>query len=227
MKKSNLFLLLFTLSILTIACNDDDVNITGSGDMITEERDFSNDSFTGVNIDGLMKVEITQAQEFKVTVMGFENIVPLVITQVSNNTLSIDLQDGNYDEIGDLTVFVEMPELYSINKDGIGNTEVTQFVYLSNDLKTMDIELDGIGNIEITGDSYSLLNMSSSGIGEFKGDSFWVSELNIDQSGVGNTYVACANQLSGSLSGIGNLYYKGTPTINIDDSGIGDVIDNN
>lgn len=201
-----------------MSCTED--GIIGNGITVSDERILSD--FQEVEIDGIYNVTITQGEEFKITLEGDENIVDRMIVDVSDERLEVRLEEGNYDDF-DLTVDIICPSIRLFDKGGIGNATITDF----EGLERLEINQAGAGNISISG-SVEMLEFNHTNVGDFEGFDFIANQIQISQSGIGNAEVYCESSLTGSLSGIGNILYKGSPsTIDIERTGIGEVIDAN
>lgn len=213
------FLSLATLLILISSCESDGPSIVGSGVIVSESRTVG--PFENIHISGVANVTITQSTDQGVSVRSDDNIIELVETDVSQNTLFIDLEDGSYDNITvELSVSSEV--IRSLTMTGVNSVEVNDF----EDLDTFTVTIEGVGNVKLRG-SADELEINSSGAANFEGFDFTANSCAVDVSGVGSVEVTVIDLLSGTLSGVGNIRYKGSPELNVAVSGVGNVSDAN
>ncbi len=88
------------------------------------------------------------------------------------------------------------------------------------------VSLSGSGNINIDG-SGSNLKVNHSGSGDVQLFDFPVSNANVNSSGAGSSFVKASSQLNIDLSGSGNVHYLGAADTTINNTGTGQVIDEN
>jgi|WetSurSiteA1Bulk_404760.scaffolds.fasta_scaffold08624_2 hypothetical protein len=192
---------IFLLSSQSCENDKNEIRINGNGPVVTKIIDLS--SFSEIEHTGVADYYITIGSPQSVVLKAQQNIIDVMTWEVVDHSLKVGLQEHvsieTHDEIRfDITV----PALYNLELTGVGD-----FVVSGPDQGVLTITLTGVGNI----DSYSL-----------KADT-----CNIMLTGVGNCKVFARNLLSGALSGVGNVYYKGNPEINLNVTGVGQVIDSN
>ena len=183
-------MLLLTSCILTIN------GIKGDGNVVSQERTAS--GFYSISMDGVANVNIHHGEDFKVVVTTDNNLQEFVLVEVNNEVVHIDTETNTNIHPTKLIVDVHLPELQSI-------------------------DLQGVGNVKVTSGSASDLTIIMSGVGNVDAQDYQVETVVITQSGVGNSKIWATTSLSGTLSGVGNISYKGEPTVNVDVSGIGKV----
>ena len=77
-----------------------------------------------VDIVGSMNVDITSGESFSCNVKGDDNLVPLVKTTITNNTLKIYIE-GSYSTTSTLIVYLNMPVLENANVIGSGDMTIS------------------------------------------------------------------------------------------------------
>jgi len=220
MKKTILKLTTILLLFIFSSCSDDDdVNVTGSGNIITEERNI--DSFNEVNSPSSINVTILFGNDQNIEVSADDNIINFVETTVINDILIVDLKSGNYNNIT-VNVTLTIPNLTALTNSGSGNMTSAGFTDLTN----LEIQNSGSGSIELSGSS-TAIDILNSGSGEVKAFNFIVDNCELDNSGSGNSEVFCNDTLSGMLSGSGDVLYRGTPNLTIADTGSGSIVNVN
>ncbi|MBV6643808.1 MAG: DUF2807 domain-containing protein [Cyclobacteriaceae bacterium] len=219
-KFQNTFIWVLVVGLILVSCDEDDT-IQGSTRIISEIRTVN--SFERVQVSDIVFTNILYADTLRVTARGNDNVIERITTSVDNNTLAIgaNLNGSNFNNIA-MEVTVEIPVLTHIYADGIANISVDGF----ENLKELTIDNNGVSNIQAIG-SARKLNMDLSGTGNFEGFEFVVDTCYIRLSGVGNAAITVNQLLSGELSGVGNMLYQGNPTIQISETGIGQLINSN
>lgn len=235
MKKITLYLL--SVSIFMVSCMKEQID--GDGPLVTESRSVVN--FSGLDLRCSANIIYKQDPVYKVEISAQQNILDVMITEVSNSKLVIryknDVRVKTHDQI---TIIVSSPDLRTIRISGSGNVTST------TPLNTTSLEMDisGTGDINVTDLTTGLIDASISGSGNVKINSGTGTEeklrisgsgnINLENvvatkattttSGSGETRVNASQNLEINISGSGSVYYKGTPVINTSISGSGKVI---
>ncbi len=188
------FILLLSLLILvSFSCKQ---HVTGNGKIISDERTV--DAFTVVDLLGAAEVEIIHGNTYSVMVKGYDNIVPLVKTKVSGETLTVStIKDINLSN-SDLTIEITCPALREVTLSGAGNLVINSFHQSS-----MKVSLNGAGNAKFS---------------ESECDSVFAT-----LSGAGNMHVNANDYLEATLNGVGNIEYAGNPIVQSRINGVGNV----
>lgn len=221
MIKFSKFLPIITLVGLTsiLACSNND-DISGSGDLTTEIRQVP--SFNAIENEGAMDIYVVVGEEQSVEVIGDDNILRYLETEVEDNELSIELEDGrNYNNI-DIEVFITVPSLRSIENEGSGQVEIENI----NSTTTFQVDNEGSGNIQLSGLA-SRLELENEGSGDIMAFDLNTQISKISLEGSGNVEISCSDLLEVEIEGSGNVYYLGSPEINSEIQGSGAVIDAN
>lgn len=233
----SLFIVLFFAMLM--ACETNNIKCIRVGaTIISETRELN--GFDGVVFDHMGDLKLTQGSEFSFKITGPENVVELTKTKIDNGLLVIwtdDCFNGDYD----LTVEVTAPNYELINLNGFGSISTVGSI----DGDVIEMELIGSGEIDAeiyanqlittiagTGDiTYrgSVLNHQLSCSGQFtlNGYALETDHTSIDVTGIGDSYVTVNETLTVNIEGTGNVYYRGSPVIESDITGIGEIIDGN
>lgn len=205
------------------ACTDDEPQInmefTGSGNIITENRDLA--AFDAIIATPSIDLIVTHGTEQAVEVASDDNLIDRVITTVESGLLTIGLEEGDYSNLS-LRVNLILPHLTSVESLGAGQIEITGF----NDLSSLAIKSAGSASfmLEGTGDTLSIEQIGSGQVAAFD---FAAKVVNVNLTGSGVLEVFAFEEISGSLVGAGQISYKGQPSINVSVTGVGSVIDMN
>jgi hypothetical protein len=236
MKKLNVVLLctmIFTLS----SCIKD--RVTGDGPVVTESRSVVN--FSGVDLRCSANVVYKQDASYKLEISAQQNILDVLITEVSNNRLVIryknDVRVKSHDQI---TIVVSSPVVNSLRISGSGNIETTGILTpasMDMDISgsgnihviemttgSVDANISGSGNIKVSSGTATQEKLRISGSGDIDLGNVAANKATTTTSGSGETRVNASQNLDVTISGSGSVYYKGNPVINTHISGSGKVI---
>ncbi len=207
--------------------------IVGSGDLMSEERDFSD--FTAVSVGWAFDVEITRSDSYSVNITADDNLFEYIEVSKTGDTLTIGLRWGyGYRSVtnkADITT----PELYELRFSGATHGSVEGFSStrnflvalsgassLSGDYTTTgdaEFDLSGASSLELEGGANDLL-IRASGASRLELSEFPVRDANVDLSGASRATVNLDGRLDADVSGASTLLYLGDPTLGeIDTSG--------
>ena len=184
------------VTVVFVSCKKEKTG-KGSGNVVSQERTAS--GFYGIRMDGVAEVNVYTGENYRVVVTTDDNLQDVVFTEVMNNVLHINERVQISFEPTKLIVDVYLPELKSI-------------------------DLQGVGNVKLSNGSASDFKITLSGVGNIDAQNYQVENITITHSGVGNAKIWVTGSLKGSISGVGNVYYKGNPTMGVNVSGVGGVM---
>ncbi|HYK76343.1 MAG TPA: head GIN domain-containing protein [Daejeonella sp.] len=230
MRRLNLFassiiaiLLLTTTGCSQLGC------ISGSGNQISKV--YSNEPFSLVKTSGSMKVILKEGPQ-QVRIIADDNIQERIRTRVSNRTLQIDLE-GNFCNIGPITVYLSTPEWEGIKASGAVNISSDGKL---NTTKDFQIALSGSNNINLDLNAASVFTKSSgsskvfltgqagshaidlSGSSTIDALDFVVGKCQIKSSGSTKARINVLNELEIKSSGTSDIVYRGKPTKVVNDN---------
>ncbi len=212
--KYTILFLSITALFLT-ACHKDDIR--SSGHITTEVRSVP--AFTDVRIEGPIEVAIRYGAAQHVAVRTDVNALSQVRTDVSGNTLIISLEEANYHSGLRFNVTVDMPTLGRLTQNGVSDVEVSGFF----GSESMEVISNGVGDLTLHG-STDRLNITQHGVGRVNASGMQTDTCQVGLSGVGSMEVRVNDRLFGYLSGVGNIFYHGMPEVDVNDTGVGNVI---
>lgn len=96
-------------SLLLISCNNRNHHtIKGSGNLITEKREIT-ENFKSIEVSNAIEVVIEQADKAEILVEADDNLQNSIITKINNGTLIISRKNGNYSSHHRQKVFIKAP----------------------------------------------------------------------------------------------------------------------
>ena len=137
--------LLVTASLLAVftGCRDINHAIVGSGNLITQEMDFTD--FTKLEIGHVFQAEVTKSDSFFINITVDDNLLEYVTVRKSGNTLRIYLQ-GGYTYIGTTKIVeITMPKIDKLSLSGASHGEVSGFRSSDN----LEVEVSGVSSLNI------------------------------------------------------------------------------
>nr|HMN60643.1 DUF2807 domain-containing protein [Anaerolinea sp.] len=156
-------LIVFAL-VATTACNFS-VNlgnrVTGSGNVVSEERSVS--GFNKVALNGSGDLYIEQGETEALTVETDDNLMQYITTEVKDDTLELGLKPNlNVFFSSKIVYLLKVKDLNSVRISGSGKV-------MSDSIQTSDLSLStaGSGKFEIGDLQATSLEASTSGSGEF------------------------------------------------------------
>jgi hypothetical protein len=216
---NNNLLLLSCLFILFSITSCEKVKITGSGNVISEERVVP--SFTGLTITGDFNVIIEYGPSQQLTIVADDNVLEYIKTVVQGSSLNVYLEEGSYTQITK-DIKIILPELQQIDQSGSVKTAVIGF----QNLDALTLSSSGSSIITCSG---SCTDLTLSSLDASILNAFDLSSINcsVSASGSSNLNIRVANALNGQLSGSSILNYKDQPSINVGTSGSSQIVDAN
>ena len=194
-------LLIVFASTLLVACDEDVLGTgeRGSGNLVTESRDVAD--FDSIDVGSALDLDVivdpNAAQSVNVTFD--DNIIAMVVTRVSGNTLVLDI-DGSVNLTGgaDRMIAVTMKQLVALDASGASNVRVTG--------------------------SATALSLDTSGASSVDLRDLTVTDVELDVSGASSVEVAAGGVVSGSVSGASSLDVYGDPSsVEVDSSGASSI----
>lgn len=213
-----------------------DASQDGNGEREEEAREVA--AFSRVRSDSDLDLQVVQGSEQALSLSLDSNLIGLVRTRVSNDTLYIDTRE----EIGDMVhgphVQITLPALTAAKLAGSGHMELTfdepelpLDLFLSGsgsiafDGKAAAIGafLSGSGDIRLSGET-SDAQLALSGSGSISARELTSDSADIDLSGSGDVSANAQSSVRVALSGSGNVdIYGGAVVETYDTSGSGEI----
>lgn len=215
MKTIKLIAIMTLLTSLFASC-DDNETYYGSKNVITEDR--SVETFTKINSSGVFDITISQGSNQKVEITADDNILNKLKTKVSNGTLNIYLEDVNYKNIT-VSIDITVNELTKVVNEGTGTIEAIGF----KNNTTLDIFNSGNGFIYFEGNTINL-NIENQGSGEIDCMNLISENSSVHIEGSGDCHLNVEKEVKGKIEGSASIYYIGSPIIDVDVDGSGQVV---
>jgi hypothetical protein len=197
MRHAILWLAILGLMMCYVGCSQ--AAVVGSGNSKSETREVGD--FTGVRLNAVANLNISQGDKAHVTIEADDNILPLLKITVRNGALQIDSTQEYHSKSG-VKISITLPAISSIELNGVGNISIDQ---VQSD--ALDVQLHGSGVITAKGSS-SKLSANLAGVGNLNLSEWAVQQATVQLSGSGSIKVDAGQSLDATLSGVGNIAYK-------------------
>jgi hypothetical protein len=208
-------LFLLALSIFT-GCAFSLNGTRGSGVLKTEIREVT--PFSTISFKSVGKLKIQQTGKESLTIIADENILPILESRVSDQTLYINnVNPSSIDPTNPIEFIVEVKNLENLDTKAVGSIEVKDIQG-----KRLSVSLDGVGSMAIAG-NVDVLDLELSGVGSFNGEELKSKQATVRNKGVGSAVVNVSEQLDASASGIGAIEYIGSPQVTESVKGLGGI----
>ena len=213
-----------------------DLGRDGNGERVTEEREVA--TFSRVRSNSELDVQVLQGPEQALSVSLDSNLIDLVGSRVSDDTLYIETREDIGDMVDGPHVRIVVPALTAAKLAGSGSMklrfdepELPLDLYLSGsgslgfegNAAAIGAFLSGSGEIRLAGKA-SDARLELSGSGSIDGRHLTTDSADIDLSGSGDVSAHAQSSVRVALSGSGNIDIYGGPVVETyDTSGSGEI----
>jgi len=212
--------------------------VTGSGDLITETRPVSGFDRVEMSIPG--NLEIEQGGTESLTVTGDDNLLPLLVTSVSGDKLTIRYKsniNARPSQPIQITLTVKDLEGLEMSSPGRATTGPIQTddfrlgLSSSGDIVIEELQADKLtarlsssGDIIIQGGTANELDLTVSSSGSFQAKDLEVQKAEIEVTSSGDVTVWVVDDLDVQITSSGDVYYYGSPSVHERLTSSGDLI---
>ena len=239
MKRSNIVIITILLGVFGLSsCNTYEI-IDGSGIVQTEFRRMA--YFNRIELLFPAEVIIRQGTTKDIEITAESNLIDLVYSRVSGNTLVLD-DYGRLRSSHNVKIYVQVPDINAIFVSGSGRVIGDNKIFSKNinlrlsgsglidvalDVKNdLVADLSGSGLIFMEGDTYNGI-YDVSGSGKIESFGMYADNSDIIISGSGRCETTALSNLDVSISGSGSVWFRGNPRISQRISGSGKIFDAN
>lgn len=207
----------------------------GSGNITTQTRDVTN--FDKIALNGIGDLTIIQGDREGLEIEAEDNVIPHILTQVKNGTLTISFDNKTIVPTKSIKFRVTMRTIHGMETQGVSNIQ-------SDQIKTdrLEIGISGTGNINIRNLEADQLDanvsgagnftavgkvngqkITLSGAGNFNGEDMQSKTADITITGLGRVVAWVTDTLNVTISGTGGVDYYGSPQVSQQISGLGKI----
>jgi hypothetical protein len=228
---------LFFAVCIAVFCTSCFNGVTGSGKLVTENRNVSN--FTAVSTAASIDVMVEQGEQFKVEVTADDNLIQFVKASVEAGTLKLSIDGVTSFNSSDVKVYVVMPKVTALSSTSSSSIESkglltsTEAISLrANSSGSINVQLSAprviadassSADIDATGTTQAVqAEASSSGSINFKG--LKAENVTATASSSADIDVFCSVQLKAQANSSGSVNYTGGVTnVSVEESSSGTI----
>lgn len=191
------------------------IGVKGNGTIKEETRSLSD--FNSVEVGGAYEVDITCGGSPGITIDAESNILPLIKTEVSGNTLHIS-NTKSISPRKKIKVKITTANIDEVETSGASNITVENI-----DNGRIKLDASGAGKINLSGKT-GMLRLSLSGAVKVNAKDLIANNASVEISGASKADVYASTELRADISGVGSLDYYGNPkNVRSSVSGIGSI----
>lgn len=187
--------------------------VKGSGKVVKKTLSFAD--FKSISHESVSELVVTVGGKQNVEIETDDNILPLLVNEVKDGTLTMDTKQNISPT--KLVYRVTVPTLESLSLEGVGSGEVTGI-----DGKSFKANLTGVGSLKLAGKTDDF-NAEVSGVGSLDAFGLQAKTVKVEVSGVGSANVFASETLDATTTGVGSIEYKGDAKAKTKADGIGSV----
>jgi hypothetical protein len=215
MKLFATILLLIVIIIYFVKMKFSFDKIEGSGNIVSEDRKLNN--FQSISLLGSIDIDINYSDATSCTVVGDDNIIEHVKTEVINDKLKISI-DKSYSSTKALVVNLSVLDVNELSVSGSGDIRFKNY----ND-NTLSLKISGSGDILGDGNVETLTGKIN-GSGDLLLKELHSKSAKININGSGDAELWVSNSLIAKINGSGDINYYGNPkTVESEINGSGEI----
>lgn len=230
-------LILFIIGSFSAQRNE---KINGNGNQVTLMR--TTKDYDQIAISGFFDIELVEGKEGTLTLVGEQNILDHIITEVKGDKLTIKVKNGynlnptSWKRGVSITIPVESISALSLSGSGeivgkktlkANNFETAMSgsgdIIIALDVNSLKASMSGSGDMALSGKA-SDFDVSISGSGDVNAYDLIADNVDATVSGSANVKVTAIKEIIAKVSGSGDIDYRGNPEkIDTKVSGSGDI----
>jgi hypothetical protein len=189
--------------------------VKGSGVIKTEKRPLA--LFTSLEVKCHGSIQVRFQEDKNLEISGDDNIIPLITTEVKNDTLYIQ-SSKEYAPQEKLQIIVSIPNLKRFVFTGAGEASLSN---VKND--HLEIVMNGAGELLASGETKEA-DITLAGAGSVDAKNLHAVNAKVNSTGVGSVNIYATEKLDARASGVGEINYYGSPkSVNRQAVGIGSI----
>lgn len=188
--------------------------LEGNGVVVTEPRLV--EPFDGIDVSGVVEVEVLSGEEPLLEVTTDENLQSIVETTVTDGMLRVRTTENHQ---GKVSVTAVVPTLSKYHGSG-----ATKGVMALANIDALEVDLSGVSSLECQSGDVQSLKVHASGVSKFDGAKLHATEATVDVSGSSNASVHADAKLTVDASGVSRVEYSGNPEVVKSISGVSKLV---
>jgi hypothetical protein len=212
------------------------INVRGSGNLVTREMDFS--GFKRLDVSSAFVVDVTQSDTYSVVVTVDDNLVDHLDVSKRGDTLYVGMDNVSLLGEATLRAKITVPTLEGLQTSGASKVTATGFrssarfdldvsgaSSFDGDIDSGDVHMRVSGASSVTLDgSGGNADIGVSGASRARLEGFALQDVDVEASGASSATVNVAGRLNAAASGASTILYVGNPQLGrIEQSGASSV----
>jgi hypothetical protein len=190
------------LALVLLLCSCTGHKIRGSGILRTETRDLP--TFENMRFEGSYDIQIDSQEKQALTIDADENLLPLIKTEVTNNSLRV-YSDDNLQPSKEIKIIAAVGNLAELTVHGSVHGDINKIQNHS-----LSVEVNGSSKLQMNGKTEQL-KIDISGSSSIDATALVAENAKVRINGSGNIHVQAVNTVDGQINGSGTIKYKGEP----------------
>ena len=195
---------MYTAVVFLAACNKESIH--GDGPVVSEERTVP--SFTQVQLDGDGELTISHGTTQKVSVSGYQNLLPVYETKIVAGVLHLGFKPGYSIRNNNMRVVIQVPELTYMRINGSGKIIATNFIQGG-----MLAYVNGSGDLLLRDCKFTQVLYSVNGSGNLVANTSEANDADVEIHGSGKILLRVVSELDVYIAGSGTVDYWGNPMV--------------
>lgn len=211
-------------------------DLAEKGSLVRQTRQVP--SFNRLRIDGVFEVHLKQGDAESVQIEAREGIMNGIITETSNNTLTLGLKKMLRIRHTNSKVYITVRDLEKIAINGVTSLQTEEPLRLRNleleqhsvgsarlalQCDQLTARVTGVGALMLEGAGKDVV-FHNTGVGEINAVGFAADVVRVENTGVGSAAVNARREISIRSTGVGNVRYKGLGKVKeLHSTGVGSV----
>jgi hypothetical protein len=202
-----------------------DVNVRGSGNLVTREMSLS--GFRRLDISSAFVADVTQSDTYSVAITVDDNLVDHLKVEKQGDTLYVGIDNISLLGQATLRARITMPALEGLQASGASRVTATGF----RSTASLDLDVSGASSLDGQIDSGDLHMRASgastvtldgsggnadigvSGASRARLEGFALQDATVEASGASSATVNVAGRLNAEASGASTILYVGNPQL--------------
>ncbi len=176
--------------------------VHGNNQQASEKRKV--EAFHAVDIEGAFTVDIQNQPVSMLTVTTDTNLLPYIITKVTDGTLHIYADRSICTKLT-LAIRITGSDIQKIKSSGANDIS-----YSKIQTNKLEIVMDDAGDIQLSGKAKTLIARLSNAV-DMEAENLHAEEVDISTSGAGDATVYASEKLNAMITGAGTVTCRGNP----------------
>ncbi len=235
----NIWMIVEREGLMCLTCDEDNFtnNFNSSSRFNEDILSFTEENFDEILVGDDFEVEIEMADTYEIKIIGLERDLDHVDVELDENRLEIDLDRYIRRNHSRIKVEIKTPRLEGVILRGGSISTIRGFENAEFDIRmsgAASAEIDittekllitqtGSSNLIVTGSGHEL-DIELTGTSKFNGYEFTVDNAEVSAKGASNASIFATENLEVEAGGASKVKYKGSPQVNEDVSGVGEVL---